>query len=370
MKLDRKQNLAQYALLLALGEYRLDEFPATTGESFIKDLGELYRNHPSSGVHGASGWILRKWGKPEIVKAMDETPVAYEPVREWFTLAIKVQPTSPPTKDKNKAEEIKPLPPKTFFYTFVVFPTGEFTIGSPTDEPDRAKNEFDELRHPVRLTRPFALLNREVTMEELVAFDPYLQRSDGGFAADWYDSVNFCRWLGEQMKLGEADQAYPDPEKAEGERDPQVKWAPRNWSVDLSKKGFRLPTEAEWEIASRSGFRTTYGFGSDVSLLTQFGWFQENSGKAAHPPQELRPGSRGLFDMHGNLSEWTYDWYSGFTDKLSIDPALSTGGSNRVYRGGSWNSDAAFFRSARRIGNDPSHRIVNNGFRLALSPSR
>lgn len=379
MKLDRKQNLAQYALLLSLGEYRLDEFPATTGESFIKDLGELYRNHPSSGVHGAIGWLLRKWGKPEIVKAVDETPVAYEPGREWFTLAIKVQPTSPPTEDNNKAEEIKPLPPKTFFYTFIVFPAGEFTIGSPTDEPDRAKNEVEELRHPVRLTRPFALLNREVTIEELIAFEPiyanYMQQLkakplDSGFAANWYDSVNFCRWLGEQMKLGEADQAYPDPEKAEGERDPQVKWAPRNWAVDLGKKGFRLPTEAEWEIAARSGFRTTYGFGSDVSLLTHFGWFLENSGKSVHPPQELRPGSRGLFDMHGNLFEWTHDWYSGFAEKLVIDPALSTGGSNRVIRGGSWLYVAASCRSAIRIRNDPSDRLEDLGFRLALSPSR
>ena len=76
--------------------------------------------------------------------------------------------------------------------------------------------------------------------------------------------------------------------------DPQVTWAPRNWPLDLDQRGFRLPTESEWEVVVRSGSRTAYGFGSEVALLDRFGWFIENSGKHVHPPRELRPSVRGL----------------------------------------------------------------------------
>ena len=141
--------------------------------------------------------------------------------------------------------------------------------------------------------------------------------ADAGFGADWYDAVGFCRWLGQQSGLSEGDQSYAAPEtldkaKYPREPNPEANWAPRNWPLELGRRGFRLPTESEWEVASRAGARTTYGFGSDVSLLGRFGWFTENSGKHVHPPRELRPSIRGLFDLHGNLFEWTHDWYGDY----------------------------------------------------------
>ena len=81
----------------------------------------------------------------------------------------------------------------------------------------------DEVRHQVRLTRPFALLDREITFEELIAFHPryagFMQQfdakpEDAGFNADWYDAVGFCRWLGQQMGLAESDQPYADSGEA------------------------------------------------------------------------------------------------------------------------------------------------------------
>jgi formylglycine-generating enzyme required for sulfatase activity len=199
--------------------------------------------------------------------------------------------------------------------------------------------------------------------------------ADGGFGADWYHAVGFCRWLGQQSGLSEGDQSYADPEtldKAQYPREtnPGANWAPRNWPLELGRRGFRLPTETEWEVASRAGTLTTYGFGSEVSLLGRFGWFTENSGKNVHPSRELRPSIRGLFDMHGNLFEWTHDWAGDYGVEAMIDPLGAKEGSNRVGRGGGWDNVAARCRTASRSSNDPTFRSIDLGFRVALSLSR
>ena len=150
---------------------------------------------------------------------------------------------------------------------------------------------------------------------------------------------------------------------------PLAKWAPLNWPLELARPGFRLPTETEFEVASRAGSRTTYGFGSEVGMLGKFGWFAGNSGKRAHSPRELRPSVRGLFDLHGNLFEWTHDWKGDYSRTLVTDPLGAKRGSLRVRRGGSWNGDAANCRSARRLTDVPADRAGNRGFRLALSLS-
>jgi formylglycine-generating enzyme required for sulfatase activity len=358
------------------------------------------------------------------VRQVDQTAAPYGPDREWFTLAITVTPTAPPkpkaepAKDnaKSKSEPRKsaesrqskpdetakpaasstsaapaekakleppalPLPPKTFYYTFIVFPAGTYDIGSFNDEPGRQKNE---VRHRITLTRPYALLDREITFEELIAFSPAeyagdmrqfdAKPADAGYGAHWYDAVGFCRWLGQHLGLPEGDQAYAAPEnldkaKYPREPNPEANWAPRNWPLELGRSGFRLPTESEWEVASRAGARTTYGFGSDVSLLGRFGWFTENSGKHVHPPRELRPSIRGFFDLHGNLFEWTHDWYGEFGETAAVDSLGAKEGSMRVLRGGSWYYDAADCRSAKRNSDAPTNRPSVIGFRLALSPS-
>ncbi|MEZ6127574.1 MAG: SUMF1/EgtB/PvdO family nonheme iron enzyme [Planctomycetaceae bacterium] len=344
-----------FGLLLALGEFPLSDVPESDRSDVLDRIAHWFANDPSSGIHGATGWLLRQWGQTDTVKRVDQTPLAYDPNREWFTLAIEAGD-------------------QTFHQTYVVIQPGEYDIGSPADEPGRSS---DETAHRVRLTRPVAILDREVTRGEYEAsgdsinnqqYSPTLDHPM--VAPSWYDSVNYCRWLSERAGFTEADQAYADPKTLDKATYPLDgdSGSPKNWPVDLAKPGFRLPTEAEWEIAARVGMRSMYGFGSDENLLGRYAWCLDNSNRQTHVAKELRPNLGGLFDMHGNVFEWCHDWNAGYaTSSMQVDPKGGQTGAGRVLRGGSWGYDAANCRAASRYTNVPTLRSTNRGFRLALS---
>ncbi len=379
----RRVFFARYALLLTLGDYPLRTIAESERQPLVDQIADWYRNDPSSAIHGAAGWVLRQWGQEETVRKVDSTPVDYSPDREWFTLAIRIVPGRPESRVDQGREKIAEMHETTFYFTFIVFPQGDYVIGTPRDDPDRMGIE---VQHTVTFARPFAILDREVTFAEWLAFRPEDSRimngipgytavpTDAAFGPSWYDAVDFCRWLGTQARLPEDDQAYPDvaslgEQEYPRETNPKANWAPRNWPVYLDRHGFRLPTEAEWESACRAGMRTSYCQGSDVNLLGNYAWFLDNSGKRVHPPKTRRPGLQGLFDMHGNLFEWCHDWKGPYDSGKAADPMGPAEGSIRVARSSSWFDAAAVCRSSMRSSGDPAGNDNRGGFRLALTLS-
>lgn len=139
--------------------------------------------------------------------------------------------------------------------------------------------------------------------------------------------------------------------------------------LKTSGKVASLPTEAEWEYACRAGSKSVYGFGDEAETLGGFGWFWENSGKQSHEVGQRAANAWGLYDMHGNVSEWCEDWYAVYEGGAQTDPRGPATGTARVIRGGSWASTSQNCRSSDRDRDDPAlrkRRWESYGFRVVL----
>jgi formylglycine-generating enzyme required for sulfatase activity len=265
------------------------------------------------------------------------------------------------------------VPQETLYFTFIVFPPDEYDMGSPENELDHVQKER---LHRVRLTKPLAVSDRELMWEQFDAFMPRIRmrREDDHsrtFASDeavsgvsWFEAVRYCRWLTRQAHPTDAESKQCFVDDASLEKD--EKGNPISWPLELHRGGFRLLTEAEWEYVCRSGTRTAFSFGSDLQWLDRYGCFQGNSKGWSHRTGSLRPNLRGMFDLHGNLWEWCYDWHGEYSEDLQ-DPTGPESGAYRVGRGGSWVREATQTRSANRARNTPDFRNRDLGFRIAFT---
>ena len=237
---------------------------------------------------------------------------------------------------------------------------GTFTMGSPEDEPGRWKSEGPQ--HQVKVSS-FYMGKYEVTQKEWydVMGTTVRQQRDKAdkswsiygegdnypmYYVSWFEAAEYCNKRSQQEGLTPAYAINGT----------NVTW---NRGAD----GYRLPTEAEWEYACRAGTTTAYNTG--VGITDNTGWYDDNSGDTTHPAGQKPASAWGLYDMHGNVWEWCWDWYGTYPTEAATDPEGASSGPNRVFRGGSWLNTAQDARSAYRSHDPPSLRYYNLGFRLA-----
>jgi formylglycine-generating enzyme required for sulfatase activity len=132
---------------------------------------------------------------------------------------------------------------------------------------------------------------------------------------------------------------------------------------------FALPSEAQWEYACRAGTTTAYSFGDEID--PKLANYRDSSRSKTVEVGSYRPNPWGFYDMHGNVREWCADyWYGKYPIGSVTDPIGVASGSNRATRGGSWNYDGMYLRSAKRINDAPSARNSNLGFRVSFQSSK
>jgi len=211
----------------------------------------------------------------------------------------------------------------------VLIPGGSFEMGSDRGSPDEAPV------HRVTLG-PFWMDRYEVVQEE---FRKYELPDPSHFKGprkpleqiNWTDAALYCN----DRSLAEGLEPCYDED---------------TWECNFEANGYRLPTEAEWEYACRAGTRTRYSFGDSAGALAAHAWYADNAAKATHPVGQKKPNPWGLYDMHGNVSEWCHDYYAEdyYRQSPQRDPRGPGAGRERVIRGGAWNSSADSCRSTYR----------------------
>ncbi len=134
----------------------------------------------------------------------------------------------------------------------------------------------------------------------------------------------------------------------------------------LTGKNYALPTEAQWEYAARGGVKSRGYKYSGSNTIGNVAWYSDNSSSSTHPVATKQPNELGLYDMSGNVWEWCSDWDGYYSSESQSNPTGPSTGSRRVLRGGSWGYYAGGCRVSYRIGNYPSYRNFNYGFRVVL----
>ena len=187
---------------------------------------------------------------------------------------------------------------------------------------------------------------------------------------NWFECIAFCNELTKKVpELGESQCVYTYNGNTYNSTDAGAQREP---AINMSKKGFRLPTEAEWEWAAKGGTNDKWAGTDTKSELKNYAWYKNgdggDAGNKTHQVKMKQPNAYGLYDMSGNVWEWCWDWYSDSTPTGGQDPIGAASGFYRVRRGGSWNNSADDCTVGGRDVYSPDRRSRTLGFRLACLP--
>ena len=328
------------ALLLALGEFNDYQLTEARRKALVPAIELHYRNDPDPGVHAAAAWLLRHWKQEALITELNTGWAKDTKRRDSGTKAALI-PWAKPGWFVNGQKQTMTIVPGPV----------EFRMGEPP--PGKGYN--------CRIDRSFAISSTHVTVEQYKKFQNEHKGGDQEPAVNvnWHDAAAYCNWLSEQEGIPKDQWCF------EINADNQARLK-ENY---LKLKGYRLPTEAEMEYATRAGSTTRYSFGEDDELLVKYGFHEKNSKNRIWPVGMLKSNDLGLVDAHGNAYSWCSDFYGYYPvgNATKSDIGGPNSGRDRVLRGGSWYGDAVFCRSARRNWRVPSNRGDDLGFRVALS---
>jgi formylglycine-generating enzyme required for sulfatase activity len=277
----------------------------------------------------------------------------------------RIMKTSAPMDAKAMRIYTNTIPGTQVNYVMVPIPGGEFTMGSPDTEPGRKPDEGPQ--HKVVIS-PFWMGQCEVTWNEyeLFMYPDEEKKIRASMESDpaankLADAVTHPSKPYVEMSFGMGKDGYPAISMTQHAANKYCQWL-------SAKTGqfYRLPTEAEWEYACRAGTTSTYFFGDDASKLGEYAWFEQNSDFKYQKVGRKKPNPWGLYDIYGNVVEWTLDQYDPDIYKKSPPGAVIVDPWNKAsqpyphsVKGGSWDDEAAMCRSAARRGSDRSWKMTD-----------
>ncbi|MBT8313251.1 MAG: formylglycine-generating enzyme family protein [Maribacter sp.] len=258
-----------------------------------------------------------------------------------------IEPAKEESKEESNEVYTETIPVANISFDMVLIPEGEFLMGSPVDEMKRREDEGPQRKV---VLDAFWMGKYEVSWREFELFFKQNQPLFQNLEADKLNAID---------AITRPSPPYEDPSYGMGKDDfPAVSMSTYSalvfckWLSEITGRFYRLPTEAEWEYAARAGSQTIYSFGNSEEELEKYAVYYKNSNSKYAKRGTKLPNKWGLYDMHGNVAEWTLDQYKqdAYANMESKNPwVIPRVFHPRVIRGGSWDDDAENLRSASRM---------------------